>query len=98
MRLVVVKPRNREGSISEKLCRVWVNEAREELVIVYETIKKLCIGSHDQEYYNVNYKDVFFKLLFIPLCYLVTLFMNLIFEYDLVNKRLKNGSNKQRKQ
>ncbi|WZZ00040.1 hypothetical protein YC2023_072368 [Brassica napus] len=44
--VVLVKPRSREGSVSERLCNVWLDDARDELVIVYETIKKLCIGSH----------------------------------------------------
>ncbi|KAG5392711.1 hypothetical protein IGI04_022674, partial [Brassica rapa subsp. trilocularis] len=39
LRMVLVKPRSREGS---------VNDARDEVVIVYETIKKLCAGSHSQ--------------------------------------------------
>ncbi|WZY93730.1 hypothetical protein YC2023_066059 [Brassica napus] len=46
LRMVLVKPRSREGSVSERLCNVWLDDAREELVIVYETVKKLCIGSH----------------------------------------------------
>ncbi|WZY99876.1 hypothetical protein YC2023_072205 [Brassica napus] len=46
LRTVLVKPRSREGSVSERLCNVWLDDARDELVIVYETIKKLCIGSH----------------------------------------------------
>ncbi|CAG7875778.1 unnamed protein product [Brassica rapa] len=46
LRMVLVKPRSREGSVSERLCNVWVDNARDELVIVYETVKKLCIGSH----------------------------------------------------
>ncbi|KAG5388683.1 hypothetical protein IGI04_030224 [Brassica rapa subsp. trilocularis] len=46
LRMVLVKPRSREGSVSERLCNVWVDDARDELVIVYETVKKLCIGSH----------------------------------------------------
>ncbi|CAG7894751.1 unnamed protein product [Brassica rapa] len=46
LRMVLVKPRSREGSVSERLCNVWVDEARDELVIVYKTVKKLCIGSH----------------------------------------------------
>uniref|UniRef100_A0A0D3BVF1 Uncharacterized protein n=1 Tax=Brassica oleracea var. oleracea TaxID=109376 RepID=A0A0D3BVF1_BRAOL len=46
LRMVLVKPRSREGSISERLCNVWLDDARDELVIVYETVKKLCIGSH----------------------------------------------------
>ncbi|CAG7876410.1 unnamed protein product [Brassica rapa] len=46
LRMVLVKPRSREGSVSESLCNVWVDDARDELVIVYETVKKLCIGSH----------------------------------------------------
>ncbi|WZY93664.1 hypothetical protein YC2023_065993 [Brassica napus] len=46
LRMVLVKPRSREGSVSERLCNVWLDDARDELVIVYETIKKLCIGSH----------------------------------------------------
>ena len=44
--MVLVKPRSREGSVSERLCNLWVDDARDELVIVYETVKKLCIGSH----------------------------------------------------
>ncbi|WZZ15632.1 hypothetical protein YC2023_108721 [Brassica napus] len=46
LRMVLVKPRSREGSVSERLCNVWLDDTRDELVIVYETIKKLCIGSH----------------------------------------------------
>ncbi|KAF2588533.1 hypothetical protein F2Q70_00039158 [Brassica cretica] len=46
LRMVLVKPRSREGSVSERLCSVWLDDAREELVIVYETVKKLYIGSH----------------------------------------------------
>ncbi|WZZ15108.1 hypothetical protein YC2023_108197 [Brassica napus] len=46
LRMVLVKARSREGSINERLCNVWVDDARDELVIVYETVKKLCIGSH----------------------------------------------------
>ncbi|KAG2312239.1 hypothetical protein Bca52824_023796 [Brassica carinata] len=46
LRMVVVKPRSREDSISERLCSVWLDNIREELVIVYETVNKLCIGSH----------------------------------------------------
>ncbi|CAG7875929.1 unnamed protein product, partial [Brassica rapa] len=46
LRMVLVKPRSREGSVNERLCNVWLDDARDELVIVYETIKKLCIGSH----------------------------------------------------
>ena len=44
--MVLVKPRSREGSVSERLCNVWLDDARDELVIVYETVKKLCIRSH----------------------------------------------------
>ena len=44
--MVLVKPRSREGSVSERLCNVWSDDARDELVIVYEMIKKLCIGSN----------------------------------------------------
>ncbi|CAG7863142.1 unnamed protein product [Brassica rapa] len=40
LRMVLVKPRSREGSVSERLCNVWLDDARDELVIVYETIKK----------------------------------------------------------
>ncbi|KAG5384579.1 hypothetical protein IGI04_036049 [Brassica rapa subsp. trilocularis] len=47
LRMVLVKPRSREGSVSERLCNVWLDDARDELVIVYETIKKLCVGSHN---------------------------------------------------
>ncbi|KAF3496122.1 hypothetical protein DY000_02053535 [Brassica cretica] len=43
LRMVLVKPRSREGSVSERLCSVWLDDAREELVIVYETFNKLCI-------------------------------------------------------
>ncbi|CAG7876162.1 unnamed protein product, partial [Brassica rapa] len=39
--MVLVKPRSREGSVSERLCNVWLDDARDEL-----TIKKLCIESH----------------------------------------------------
>ncbi|KAG2293066.1 hypothetical protein Bca52824_039735 [Brassica carinata] len=46
LRMILVKPRRREGSVSERLCSVCLDHAREELVIVYETVKKLCIGSH----------------------------------------------------
>ena len=46
LRMVLVKPRSREGSVSERLCNVWLDDARDELVIVYETVNKLCIGSH----------------------------------------------------
>ncbi|WZY93714.1 hypothetical protein YC2023_066043 [Brassica napus] len=46
LRMVLVKPRSCEGSVSERLCNVWVDDARDEIVIVYETIKKLCIRSH----------------------------------------------------
>ncbi|WZZ15109.1 hypothetical protein YC2023_108198 [Brassica napus] len=46
LRMVLVKPRSREGSVSERLCNVWLDDARDELVIVYETVKKLCIESH----------------------------------------------------
>ena len=46
LRIVLVEPRSREGSVSERLCSVWLDDARDELVIVYETVKKLCIGSH----------------------------------------------------
>ncbi|KAL0758747.1 hypothetical protein Bca101_074897 [Brassica carinata] len=46
LRMVLVKPRSREGSVSERLCNVWLDDARDELVIGYETVKKLCIGSH----------------------------------------------------
>ncbi|KAL0825804.1 hypothetical protein Bca101_049481 [Brassica carinata] len=46
LRMVLVKPRSGEGSVSERLCNVWLDDARDELVIVYETVKKLCIGSH----------------------------------------------------
>ncbi|KAG5375838.1 hypothetical protein IGI04_040434 [Brassica rapa subsp. trilocularis] len=46
LRMVLVKPRSREGSVSERLCNVWLDDARDELVIVYETVKKLCIKSH----------------------------------------------------
>ncbi|WZZ08293.1 hypothetical protein YC2023_094214 [Brassica napus] len=45
-RMVTVKPRSREGSVSESLCNMWLDDARDELVIVYETMNKLCIGSH----------------------------------------------------
>ena len=44
--MVLAKPRSREGSVSEMLCNVWLVDARDELVIVYETIKKLFVGSH----------------------------------------------------
>ncbi|KAG5374265.1 hypothetical protein IGI04_042416 [Brassica rapa subsp. trilocularis] len=37
LRMVLVKPRSREGSVSERLCNVWLDDARDELVIVYET-------------------------------------------------------------
>ncbi|KAF2589262.1 hypothetical protein F2Q70_00038709 [Brassica cretica] len=46
LRMVLVKPRSREGSVSERLCSVWLDDAREEMVIVYEIVHKLCIGSH----------------------------------------------------
>ncbi|KAF2548132.1 hypothetical protein F2Q70_00022496 [Brassica cretica] len=46
LRMVLVKPRSLEGSVSERLCNVWLDDARDELVIVYETVKKLCIASH----------------------------------------------------
>ncbi|KAF2588490.1 hypothetical protein F2Q70_00039185 [Brassica cretica] len=46
LRMVLVKPRSREGSVNERLCNVWLDDARDELVIVYETVNKLCIGSH----------------------------------------------------
>ncbi|KAG2330065.1 hypothetical protein Bca4012_020380 [Brassica carinata] len=46
LRMVVVKPRSRKDSVSERLCSVWLDNIREELVIVYETVNKLCIGSH----------------------------------------------------
>ncbi|WZY72151.1 hypothetical protein YC2023_004391 [Brassica napus] len=46
LRMVLVKPRSREGSVSERLCNVWLDDTRDELVIVYETVKKLCIESH----------------------------------------------------
>ncbi|KAL0886325.1 hypothetical protein Bca101_010308 [Brassica carinata] len=46
LRLVVVKARSREDSVSETLCSVWLDNVREELVIVYETVNKLFIGSH----------------------------------------------------
>ncbi|KAG2252971.1 hypothetical protein Bca52824_083107 [Brassica carinata] len=46
LRTVLVKPRSCEGSVSERLCNVWLDDARDELVIVYETVNKLCIGSH----------------------------------------------------
>ncbi|CAG7863509.1 unnamed protein product, partial [Brassica rapa] len=46
LRMVLVKPRSREGSVSERLCNVWLDDARDALVIVYETVKKLCIESH----------------------------------------------------
>ncbi|KAG2283596.1 hypothetical protein Bca52824_054816 [Brassica carinata] len=46
LRMVLAKPRSREGSVSEMLCNVWLDDARDELVIVYETIKKLFVGSH----------------------------------------------------
>ncbi|KAL0729789.1 hypothetical protein Bca4012_025882 [Brassica carinata] len=46
LRMVVVKPRSREDSVSDRLCSVWLDNIREELVIVYETVNKLCIGSH----------------------------------------------------
>ena len=46
LRMVLVKPRSREGSVSERLCNMWLDDARDELVIVYETVKKLCIESH----------------------------------------------------
>nr|VDD54429.1 unnamed protein product [Brassica oleracea] len=52
LRMVLVKPRRREGSVSERLCNVWLDDARDELVIVYETVKKLCIGSHAGEGVN----------------------------------------------
>ncbi|CAG7863131.1 unnamed protein product [Brassica rapa] len=45
-RMVLVKQRSREGSVTERLCNVWLDDARDELVIVYETVKKLCIESH----------------------------------------------------
>ena len=38
--------KDREGSVSERLCNVWLDDAGDELVIVYETVKKLGIGSH----------------------------------------------------
>ena len=40
------KARSREGSVSERLCNVWLDDTRDELVIVYVTVKKLCIESH----------------------------------------------------
>ncbi|KAF2539257.1 hypothetical protein F2Q68_00020631 [Brassica cretica] len=46
LRMVLVKPMGREGSVSERLCNVWLDDAGDELVIVYETVKMLCIGSH----------------------------------------------------
>ena len=44
--MVLVKPRSREGSVSERLCNMWLDDARDELVIVYETVEKLCTESH----------------------------------------------------
>ncbi|KAF3568242.1 hypothetical protein DY000_02014393 [Brassica cretica] len=46
LRMVLVKPRSGEGSVIERLCNVWLDDATDELVIVYETVKKLCFGSH----------------------------------------------------
>lgn len=42
----MVKPRSREDSISERLCGVWVDRVRNELIIAYSTNCKFCIGSH----------------------------------------------------
>ena len=44
--MVIVIPRSREGSVSERLCNLWLDDATDELVIVYQMIKKLCIGSN----------------------------------------------------
>ena len=41
--MVLVKSRSREGSVSERLCNVWLDDVRDELVIVYAIVKKLCI-------------------------------------------------------
>ncbi|KAF3553053.1 hypothetical protein F2Q69_00013817 [Brassica cretica] len=46
LRIVLVKPRSRESSVSERLCNVLLDDARDELEIVYETVNNLCIGSH----------------------------------------------------
>ncbi|KAG5414724.1 hypothetical protein IGI04_002291 [Brassica rapa subsp. trilocularis] len=45
-RMVLVKPRSREGSVSERLCNVWLDDARDELVIVYETVERPGFGSY----------------------------------------------------
>ncbi|KAG5398325.1 hypothetical protein IGI04_020139, partial [Brassica rapa subsp. trilocularis] len=46
---IVVKPRSREDSISERLYGVWVDRVRNELIIAYRADKthcNLCIESH----------------------------------------------------
>ena len=44
--VVVSGTKDGSGQASERLCNVWLDDARDELVIVYETVKKLCIESH----------------------------------------------------
>ena len=64
LRMVLVKPRSREGSVSERLCNVWLDEARDELVNVYETIKKLCIMFLSNTFYTHLYSALLSVQLF----------------------------------
>ncbi|KAF8074359.1 hypothetical protein N665_1108s0001 [Sinapis alba] len=40
-RLIVVKPRSHEDSVSEMLCGVRLDDVRNELLIVYETVRRI---------------------------------------------------------
>ncbi|KAG2266439.1 hypothetical protein Bca52824_073518 [Brassica carinata] len=46
LRLIVVKPKSHEDSISEGQCGKWVDCVRNELIIAYRTHCNLCIESH----------------------------------------------------
>ncbi|KAG2324222.1 hypothetical protein Bca52824_006950 [Brassica carinata] len=48
LRMVVVKPRSREDSVSERLASVWLDNIREELVIVYETVNKINYALYEE--------------------------------------------------
>ncbi|KAF8087920.1 LOW QUALITY PROTEIN: hypothetical protein N665_0561s0003 [Sinapis alba] len=41
LRLIVVKPRSHEDSVTERLCGVWLDDVRDESLIVYETLTEL---------------------------------------------------------
>ncbi|KAF3562713.1 hypothetical protein DY000_02016089 [Brassica cretica] len=58
LRMVLFKPTSREGSVFERLCNVWLDDARDELVIVYETAGKSKSGKVRKSKGTAGYVEV----------------------------------------